>query len=60
MAVKTSLNKIANRVDAGYSIDIRTSRLPPEPESPEESDEVDQAALDAYNQNLFRLQSLSI
>jgi hypothetical protein len=49
VAVKWSLNKIANRVDAGYSIDIRTPPLPPEPQSSEEG-EVDKAELAAFNQ----------
>lgn len=49
VAVRISLNKIANRIDAGYSIDIRTPPLPSEPQ-PSEDGEVDQEALDAYNQ----------
>jgi hypothetical protein len=52
IAVRVSLNKIANRIDAGYSIDIRTPPLPPEPEPSEEGKEVDPAALAAYNQAL--------
>ena len=49
IAVRVSLNKIANRVDAGYTIDIRTPPSPPEPQ-PSEDGKVDQAALAVYNQ----------
>ena len=50
VAVRVSLNKIANRVDAGYSIDIRTPPLPSEPQPSDDGGEVDQAALAAYDQ----------
>jgi hypothetical protein len=50
VAVRVSLNKMANRIDAGYSIDIRTPPLPPEPQPAEEGEEIDPAALATYMQ----------
>lgn len=48
MNVNWSLNRIANRIDGGYTIDIRTPPVPEEPEPPAEGEEPHQAALDAH------------
>jgi hypothetical protein len=52
MNVSWSLNRIANRIDGGYTIDIRTPPVPEEPEAPAEGEEPDKAALDARAQAL--------
>jgi hypothetical protein len=52
MSVNWSLNKMANRIDAGYTIDVSVPPVPEEPQPTEEGGVPDPAALDAYSQAL--------